>query len=189
MKTPNFLEGAAVALAASVAAAVLFGVLAPVFGGDAVVRALIALLALVYIIYLLRRSRERVGRVSVIAGWTLAALALAVWHPPLLLYLVLHVGMLWLVRALYHYASVLSALADLGLNGVALAAAVWASTHTASLFATTWCFFLLQALFVVIPRDLRDRRAAQHATADPTDRFQQAHRAAEAALRKLSSVR
>jgi hypothetical protein len=186
MKTPNFLEGAAVALAASVAAAVLFGVLAPVFGGDAVLRALIALLALVYVIYLLRRSRERVGRVSVIAGWCLAALVLAVWHPPLLLYLVLHVGMLWLVRALYHYASVLSALADLGLNGVALAAAVWAATHTASLLVSTWCFFLLQALFVAIPRDLR---ATQDAPTDPADRFQQAHRAAQAALRKLSSVR
>ena len=108
-----------------------------------------------------------------------AALVLAAWQPPLLLYLALHVGLLWLVRALYHYASVLSALADLGLNGMALAAAVWASTHTASLLLSTWCFFLVQALFVAIPRDLRDRRVAQGAPTAPADRFQQAHRAAQ----------
>lgn len=189
MRTPSFLEGVAVALTASLAASILFGALAPQFGGDTVLRTVVALLALGYIVYLLRRSRARVGRVSVIAGWCLAALALAVWHPPLLLYLVLHVGLLWLVRTLYHYASVLSALADLGLNGAALAAALWASTHTASLFVSTWCFFLLQALFVAIPRDLHDRRAARRAPPDPRDRFQQAHRVAQAALRKLSSVR
>ena len=186
MRGPGFLEGVAVALTASVATSILFGALAPLFGGDSVLRGLIALLGLAYSLYLLRRSHVRVGRVSVIAGWCLAALVLAVWHPPLLLYLVLHVALLWLVRALYHYASVLSALADLGLNGVALAAALWASTHTASLLVSTWCFFLLQALFVAIPRDLR---AAQDVPTDPADRFQQAHRAAQAALRKLSSVR
>ena len=161
MRTLSFLEGVAVALTASLAASILFGALAPQFGGDTVLRGVVALLSLGYIVYLLRRSRARVGRVSVIAGWCLAALALAVWHPPLLLYL----------------------------NGAALAAALWASTHTASLFVSTWCFFLLQALFVAIPRDLHDRRAARRAPPDPRDRFQQAHRVAQAALRKLSSVR
>ena len=189
MKTPSFLEGAGLALAVSVAASLLFGLLTPAFGIDTVLRTLIALLALVYIVYVLRRSRTRVGRVSAVAGWSLAALALAVWHPPLLLYLLLHTGLLWLIRALYHYASVLSALADLGLNGAALAAALWAATHTASLFLSVWCFFLLQALFVTIPPDLRGRHAARRAETHPADRFQQAHRVAQAALRRLSSVR
>ena len=75
MRTPGFLEGVAVALAASVATSILFGALAPLFGGDSVLRGLIALLGLAYSLYLLRRSRARVGRVSVIAGWCLAALA------------------------------------------------------------------------------------------------------------------
>ena len=77
MRTPGFLEGVAVALTASVATSILFGALAPLFGGDALLRALIALLGLAYSLYLLRRSRARVGRVSVIAVWCLAALVLA----------------------------------------------------------------------------------------------------------------
>ena len=34
MRTPGFLEGVAVALAASVATSILFGAMAPLFGGD-----------------------------------------------------------------------------------------------------------------------------------------------------------
>jgi hypothetical protein len=189
MKHPSFVEGAGLALAASVTASLLFGVLAPVFGSDALLRGLIALLALAYLVYLLRRSRARRGRVSVIAGWALATLALLLWHPPLLPYLMLHTAMLWLIRALYHYASGLSALADLSLNALALCAAVWSAAHTASLFLSVWCFFLVQALFVAIPRELPSRHSAHSTATPPVDSFQQAHRAAEAALRRLSSVR
>ncbi len=60
--------------------------------------------------------------------------------------------MLWLIRSLYFYDSVLSALVDLGLTGVALVTAIWAWLASNNLFLAFWCFFLVQALFVLIPR-------------------------------------
>ncbi len=188
MKRPTFFEGVAVAVAASVFGAALFGALATVFAGGAVLRVLIAGIGLAYVLYLLTRSRERVGRVTVLTAWL--ALAGATWFvaPPLPLYVVAHVGMIWLIRSLYFYASALSALADLGLTGVSLAAAVWAGIYSHSLFLSIWCFFLVQALFVGIPASWRRNR---NRASDPNDedRFECAHRVAEVALRRLSSVR
>ena len=62
MRTPGFLEGVAVALAASVATSILFGALAPLFGGDAVLRALIALLGLAYSLAVAPADSESLGR-------------------------------------------------------------------------------------------------------------------------------
>jgi len=36
------------------------------------------------------------------------------------MYLLVHLGLIWLIRSLYFYSSVLSALADLGLGGLGL---------------------------------------------------------------------
>jgi len=188
MKAPTFLEGVAVALVASLVGSVLYTALTPTFASAAVLRLLIAGIGLGYLLYLLRRSHERVGRITVVALWVLAAVVLWLLHPPLPLYLVLHIGLVWLVRSLYFYASVVSALTDLGLSSLSLAAAIWAATHTGSLFLSVWCFFLLQALFVSIPHELSGKAAQRQPVADRDDRFQHAQRAAEAAVRKLSSV-
>lgn len=187
MKRPSFLEGAAVALIISLAGSILFTALAPALGSGLVLRWLIAAIGLGYVLYLLRRSPERVGRITVVVGWVLAAAAIWWLQPSLLGYVALHIGLLWLVRALYFFSSLLPALADLGLSGLGLAAAVWASIHTGSLLLSLWCFFLLQALFVGIPSNLR-KRAGAAPDVEHDDRFQQAHRAAEAALRRFSSI-
>ena len=67
--------------------------------------------------------------------------------------------------------------------------AVWAATETGSPFLSIWSFFLVQALFVAIPV----RVGGNHREPQPEDhhdeRFERAHRAAQAALRRLSSVR
>jgi hypothetical protein len=188
MKRPGFMEGVALALGVSIVAAVLFTVLGPVFGGAAVLRLLIAASSLVYIVYLLARSPERVGRITTLAAWTMAALVLWWLEPPLLMYVLVHAGLIWLVRSLYFHASVLSALADLGLNGLGLVTAVWATLQAGSLFLSLWCFFLVQALFVGIPRRIGREHSDRQPGSDGEDRFQHAYRAAEGALRKLTSV-
>jgi hypothetical protein len=189
MKQPTFFEGVVVALVASLAGGVLYTALTSLFPGGAVLRLLIAGLALGYIIYLFSRSRERIGRLTALGFWTLAAGAAWWLVPSLSLYLLVHLGLVWLIRSLYFYSSVLSALADLGLGGLGLAAAVWASLHTGSLFPGIWCFFLLQALFVAIPASLERKASRRQPAPDREDRFRRAHRAAEAAVRKLSSTR
>ncbi len=187
MKRPNFLDGVLVALVASLLGTLLYSVLVPTWPGGPVLRLLITAIALGYVIYLLRRSPERVGRVTVLAVWGLAAGVIWSLGPPLLLYLSLHLGLVWLIRSLYFYSSMLSALADLGLSGLSLAATVWAASHSQSLFLSIWCLFLVQALFAVIPASM-PRNGGKTPTHQEHDRFERAHQAAETALRKLSSI-
>ncbi|MDX2456410.1 MAG: hypothetical protein QNL87_02790 [Gammaproteobacteria bacterium] len=187
MRPPTFLEGVSVALAISLAGGVFYTVMDAVFPGVPVLRLLIAGIGLIYVVYLLNRSPDRVGRVTAVAAWLLVAGALWFTQPPLLLYLCVHLGTLWLIRSLYFYSSALSALADLGLNGLGLAAAIWAVTRTGSIFLGIWCFFLVQALFVVIPKRINRRPGTARAGHENADRFQHAYRVAEAAVRKLSS--
>jgi hypothetical protein len=187
MKAPTFLEGVTVALVLTLAGSVLYTALNAVFPGIPAARLLIAGLGLAYLVYLLSRSPERIGRITAAAGWLLVAGVLWFAHPPLLLYVCVHLGVLWLIRSLYFYSSALSALADMGLNSLALAAAVTAITRTGSVWLAIWCFFLVQALFVVIPKSLTRRPTAARAVHAEEDRFQQAYRAAERAVRHLSS--
>lgn len=186
MRTPNFIEGVGVAVVAALVGTVLFTVVTPSLNSVAVLELLIASFSFAYLIYLLRRSPERVGRLTVVLLWSVAAAAIWLMGPSLLLYLLLHSLLIWLVRSLYFYSSLFSAIADLGLTGFAIAAAVWATLQSGSLFLAIWCFFLVQALFVAIPRSLKSQRV--DAVAVEEDHFQQAHRTAQAALRKLSSV-
>jgi hypothetical protein len=187
MKQPTFPEGVSVALAASLAGGVLYSAMGAVFPGIPVLRLLIAGISLAYVVYLLSRSPERVGRITATAAWLLIAGVLWFTQPPLLLYVFVHLGALWVIRSLYFYSSTLSALADMGLNGLSLAAAIWAVTWTGSVFLGIWCFFLVQALFVFIPKSIRRKPGAVRAGDEREDRFQHAYRSAEAAVRKLSS--
>ncbi len=183
-RTPGFLHYALLGLLLSAAGGVLFTMLAPLLGTDNALRGVLALVALACLLYLLAVSRERAGRVLTPLLWLLGVALLWTMQPPLGLYALAHVGGLWLIRSLYHHPGPLAALLDLGLTGLAFAAALWATAQTGSLFLALWCFFLVQALFVLIPP------AFPRAT-DPTDaqqdRFRQASRTAEAALRSLST--
>ena len=188
MKRPGFSEGVIVALVAALLGSMLFTVLPAVVGLDITLRLVVAVLGLSYVLYLLKRSSEPTGRVVTLALWLLlSGTAWFVVADPLI-YLALHLGLIWLVRTLYHQPGPLAALLDLGLNLLALIAGVWAFMHASSVFLGIWSFFLVQALFVAIPA--ADGRRAQtngDAQTQP-DRFQQAHRSAETALRKLSAI-
>jgi ABC-type transport system involved in multi-copper enzyme maturation permease subunit len=184
MTRPTFLEGVGVALAASLSGAAAYTALSAAVGVG-MLRPVIAGLALGYLVYLLARTPVRVGRVTAFLAWCLAAVGLWVAAPPLALYLLLHVGMLWLIRALFFHASLVSALADLALGLLALAAGLWALAQTGSLLLGLWCFFLVQAGFVAIPPGSAARRPGREPSRE--DAFEHAHRIAEAALRKHAS--
>ena len=189
MKRPSLFEGIAVALVAGITAAIVFPVLAIVFAPGFVLRLLIAGVSLVYLIYLLRRSEQKLGRLTVLGAWALFTTVTWLLAPSVISYTAIHLLMIWLVRSLYFYNSVLSALADLGLTGLALIAALWAWFTTGSLFLTFWCLFLVEALFVLIPRCFSGAPQQPSVTALQIvdDPFETAHRAAEQAIRKLAS--
>lgn len=186
MKRPSFFQGVVLALIAALLGEVLFVALAPLTGSVSALHMVIASASFAYILYLLRASDERLGRVVALSGWLLITVVTAWMGPPLVLYLLIHVGMIWLVRALYFYSSLMPALADLGLNALAMAAVVWATVQSGSLMLALWCFFLVQALFVLLPWE-PGRAHGSTTTTDP-DKFEQARRSAQTALRKLSTV-
>ena len=184
MSKPTFLEGVVVAVVASVAGAASFTILGPIAATG--LKIVIAVLGLAYALYLVSRSRERTGRVTTIALWMVAAAATWIVSAPLPLYLVIHAGLVWLIRALYFRSSVVPALMDLGLVALGLASAVWAGVHSGSVFLAIWCFFLIQAAFVAIPKSIRGPSPSR---GNQDESFVRAHRNAETALRRISITR
>lgn len=184
MKQPSFLEGVALALGASLTGGILFSALVPLLGSGLTLRLLIAGIALGYLIYLLNRGQRRTGRVSLLAAWTLLAGLLGLLELPLPAYLLAHLLAIWLARCLYFYSSLLPALADLGLSGLSLAAAIWALSHSGSLMLAIWSLLLTQALFVAIP----PRIGGGTATRQLEDPFERAHRNAQSAINRILST-
>jgi hypothetical protein len=186
MSRPGFFEGVVVAAAASLAGGAVHAALTTVFPPPSVFRLVVATLALAYIVYLVRRSDERVGRVVAVASWALATAATWLLGASSLGFLCVQLGLVWLVRSLYFHSSLLAALADLGLVALGFAAAVWAASRSNSAALCLWAFFLVQALYVAIPQRTSGRDAPDGADAD---RFAHAHRAAEAAVRRMYTIR
>lgn len=185
MNRPGFFHGVIVAAVLGFCASAIVATLTPFAGLGAVVRVVIPLLGLAYLLYLLSRSAERLGRVTTLTLWT-AATAVTWWiAPPLPLYLMIHVGAIWLVRSLYFYSGVMPALMDLGLNALSVSAAVWAITRSGSVFLATWCFFLVQALFVAIPPAVQRKANREPSTPLDNEGFERARRQADAALKQL----
>ncbi len=184
MTRPGFVEGAGVALAIAVASGIGFVALAPLFAGSLLLKGFVATATLAYLLYLLARSGVKAGRVTAVAAWAVIT-AVSWWFAPsLLLYLVAQAGFVWLLRSLLFHQGLLAALADLGLTALGLAAAGWALTRTGSIAAAFWTFFLVAACFAFIPARFPRRSPAEPAN---PDRFQQAHRDAETALRALAA--
>ncbi len=185
MKRPGFLHGVIVAAVLGFFASAIVATLTPFAGLGAVVRLVIPMLGLAYLLYLLNRSAERLGRITTLTAWT-ALTAVTWWFaPPLPLYLMIHVGAVWLVRSLYFYSGVMPALMDLGLTSLSVSAAVWAITRSGSVFLATWCFFLVQSLFVAIPPAVQRKAKPELSSPADNDGFERAKRQADAALRQL----
>ena len=185
MKRPTFFHGVIVAAVLGFFASAIVATLTPFVGLSAVVRLVIPALALAYLLYLFSRSTERLGRITALSAWTV--LAVTAWWvaPPLPLYLLTHVAAIWLLRSLYFYSGLMPALMDLGISTLSISATVWAITRSGSVFLATWCFFLVQALFVAIPPALAKKRTQQRSTPAESEQFETARRQADQALRQL----
>ena len=183
MSTRNrFSHGLALAVVVSLLAAAGYAVAGPLLGHGLALRLLVAATGLVCVLFVLREAEQRTGRITAVTGWLLVVAALWVFPVPLGLYLLVHVGLIWLIRSLVRYASLVPAAIDLVLSGIALVGGLWAAMETRSVGIAFWVFLLVQALHVKIPRRL-GRRPASPASGD--DRFDSAFRTAEAALRRL----
>lgn len=187
MNKPTFWEGVVVALIVSVTGAIGFFASSFIFPEDCAIRLVISGSAFIYSLYLLSRSRERIGRITVMLSWCILSAAVWLFDPPLTLFLILNVLSIWLISSLYFYSTLFPSLADLGLCLFGIASAFWALHHTGSLFLTFWCFFLTQALFVVFPAGNKQTVADKAGISNSEAEFKHAYQAAEAAVRKLAT--
>jgi hypothetical protein len=185
-RAPTLGTGLAAAVVLSACGAALLAALTPWLGNTAALRTAIAALGFTYALYLIAHSGERVGRITTLAGWVAFASVAWLADLPLAGYVLAHLGLVWLVRSLYYYSGVVPAAADLGLTALGAAFAAWASVRSESAWLALWCFFLVQAFHVSIPASLARGAAPARSPAD--DAFARAQRAAEAAVRRLSST-
>lgn len=183
MRRPTFMHGVIVAAVLAFIASVVVATLTPFIGLSSVVRLMIPALSFAYILYLLRSSYEHTGRITTLSLWS--ALAIVTWwiSPPLPFYVLTHVGAVWLVRSLYFYSGIFPALMDLGLSAFSVSAFVWAVSRTGSVFLATWCFFLVQALFIAIPPAIK--KSCRTSDSPGNEPFDRARRQADEALRAL----
>ncbi len=199
MNRPGFAEGIVVAIIISLAVSAIFTVMSTFFPTRWLLQILIAGVSFSYVFYLLVRSREKVGKLTVVAVWGSVAILSWMFSPSILVTLFVHIGLIWLVRALYFYTSLILAFIDLGLILFAMAVGIWTLLYTNSLFLSVWCFFLLQSLFVLLPADLSGNSRKQKLSRSTVetnsneskkkDPFEQAHQTAQAALRQLAAQR
>lgn len=187
---PTFLNGVIAAAVLAFVASAMIATLTSFLTTDTVLRLVALVLVAGYLAYFFRTNRQRTGRVVTWSLWL--ALAVVTWWtgPPLPLYLLIHVGAIWLVRSLYSYSGVIPALMDLGLCALSAFAFGWVFIRTGGVFLATWSFFLVQAMWVAIPRQVRGGIKERHprpAAAVDNERFDHAHRQADEALRQLFS--
>ena len=187
MKRPTFIEGVIIAAIASLLGSVVYNSLTGFIGGASALKLIVAVVSFVYIMYLLRKSDDKTGRISITVMWLALSTLVYVFTDSVFLFMILHMTLIWLIRSLYFYSSPLSSLADLGLSSLSLAAAFWAGAQTNSIFLSIWCFFLVQALFVIIPKSFQIKSSNKLQIEEAEDRFERAYRTAEDAVRKLST--
>ncbi len=185
MKNMSFNEGVVIALVSSISVAALFSIISYLLLGGGALKLLIAFILFFYVVYLLLRTKERTGRITILLIWFIATLLSLIFVSSLLLYVSIHLFMVWMLRSIYFYNSIFSALIDLMLTGMSVAVAIWAWTVSESMFLTVWCFFLLQALFVFIPKTFIAKEKPESVTSEENDRFEYAYHTAEMAVKKL----
>jgi len=185
MNRPSFIEGLVFAFMVSLSASFLYASLTWVLSGFGALQFLITIISVSYVVYMLLRSKEKTGRITVMLTWFLVASGLLVFDVPLSLFCLAHLVMLWVVRSLYYYSSVISSLLDFALIGTSLLFSTWAYYQTGSVFMSIWSFFITQALFVFIPERMRSTATNQLPVSNYHE-FNQALKNANYAIQKLT---
>ncbi len=184
----TFTEGVGLALLISITGSVFFSGMISLFSGGFVFKILVMFISSGYIFYLLMRSGEKSGRITVLSAWLAAMVVNYLLVDSTLLFISIHITSIWLIRSLYYYNSVFSSLADILVSMSSLVAAVVAWNITNSLLMSLWCFFLIQALFSYIPRQFAGKSDPIIAYSASEQGFENAHKSAQIAIRKLSTL-
>jgi len=189
MNRPTFMEGVLLALVVSFLASFLYASLTWFFSEIGVIQLIISIVGFAYIVYMLIRSEEKTGRVVVMVTWFLVVSFIWILDIPLALFCLVHLAMLWLIRSLYFYSSVISSMLDFTLVALSLLFSTWAFYQTESVFMSLWSFFLMQSLFVLIPSRLGQSKQNCARQRNSDREFNRAFNNASDAVRKLTALK
>lgn len=181
MRGFSFSANVVAALLLSTLGVVLSTVLQPWIGHADASRVMLLLLSLGYLAFLLHQCRPRYGLSLVICSWLLCAMLLLLFNPPLLLWLAMLAGALWLLRSALRYQHLYQVGLDALLNVFAGACACSVLLFTHSLWLSLWSYFLCLAFSAAIPA-----RPAPHPITEPASQtYDDALASAQSALRRL----
>ncbi len=185
MSGPTFGGGVVFAALAAAGTATVLTALEGLWPADALLAAAGALAAGAYVLCVVARGRPGAGRVVMPLAWLGMTLVVATLSPGLVSWLAVQAFAISAVRTFVHHRGALAALLDFALSALALLAAVAAVRAGGGVLLSVWTFFLVQALYVFIPR----RWTPRTATDDPVARFAAAHLRATRALERLRTTR
>jgi len=182
MRKPSLFQGIVVAAGLALVAASLVELI-PRYSRWTLAAwdAIVAIVALLYILLVLAHARGKTGRFAVGVISTVPLISGVLFGINLPVMLCLAVALIWLSRTLYAHTSLIGAAQDAFLSVVALGWAVGTLSLTRSFVWAVWCFFLVQALFVVIP--VKSFSLVKEPV--DADAFARAYAAAEGAVREL----
>ena len=184
----SLLYGIVVAAGLSLVSVLLGTVLAFLLFGSLALNLLIGSLALLYVFAIFRGSKSKSGHtVSAVLG--ILVLPFGAVILPTNLYFLMAVALVWMLRSLHSYRSIVASLIDLSLCVLSIGAGLLGYVMSGSIVAAVWCFFLTQSLYVFIPKDGFSLSAGEETAGESPpqtfERFLRAHQAAESALRQM----
>ncbi len=185
MKRPDLIHGILVAALLSLAAPALYHIANLIVPRALALKVVLAVLLCGYVLYLLQLNRARIGNITLGAGTLLALLGTLLWGVTTPGLVFVGITLIWVVRSVIAYSSMVMSLTDGALCLLSLGVAAWAFGATGNIFWAIWCFFLSQSLFTLIPERLGMSNKRSESTAEVST-FSAAHKAAEAALRELA---
>jgi hypothetical protein len=179
MKQPTLLKNIGIALLLFAVSVIVNSILSP---GMHRVLLLIALTTFLYLGYLMYNSPRKTGKFILMVSCVFILAGSFIFIREISSLLISCTVLIWLVRSLLYYSSIVSVLFDAVLCLTGLAIAGWAFVNSGFIAVATWSFFLVQSLHVLIPHKTTNTYPSG---VIENDRFNNAHQTAEYAIGQM----
>lgn len=182
MKSPGLFSGILLSVGACAMALPILTIMMPLLGWYFGFKILMVALLALYTIYLVSNSKGKAGIVLFLFLSGLLTVGAVLLPISLLVIAGLCVMVIWMARSILFQKNLMGSVCDLILCFVGLSLAWISYTATRSHIMAIWTFFLVQALFVLIPS--LSPFGPSEAVVE-SDSFSKAHQVAEEAFARI----
>lgn len=186
MKNPSILNGIVTAIVITLASIPVTIVLQPAVSFGVAFKLTVLAASVVYLAYMVNNRRGRAGNVTLLGLLLIVLVIAGMVNIGLASTIVLATGSIWLLRSWLFHRSLIAVAADFVLCLTSLGGALWAFHYGGGYFGALWCFFLIQALFVLIA-GVGGSKSLSEAGGSDGSRFERARYTAEVALERILS--